>query len=441
MNWQTYQRRLKRANTLKKSAIRVLIAIPALFFLLMAFHATFKWFSGTYRDLQTTHQKADTPSKERPFQSLSKKELQLLLSEKFFIHPTAPDFEIEKNENLYRVETFLDLELQDFILNKMDRKNSRYIGFVAMEPRTGRVISLASFDRINPDNNTCLDTRFPAASIFKIVTAAAAAETCGFSPSSTLTFNGGKHTLYKRQLKDWNNRYTNRISFKKSFAQSVNPVFGKLGSNYLRKEGLEKYAAAFGFNETIDFELPLDTSRVSITDDSYQWAEIASGFNNETVISPLHGALVSAVILNSGTMVEPTIVKRILDDGNREIYNSEPRSLGRVITPQTSAIVYDLMKSTVRSGTSRKAFRGYGRDRILSKLTIGGKTGSINNKKNYDIRFDWFVGFAEEKEADGKLAIAVVVAHEKYIGKRASYYARIAIKKYFSKYMTQNEKS
>ncbi len=37
--------------------------------------------------------------------------------------------------------------------------------------------------------------------------------------------------------------------------------------------------------------------------------------------------------------------------------------------------------ATVRSGTSRKSFKGYRNDRILSKLNMGGKTGSIFNKK------------------------------------------------------------
>jgi beta-lactamase class D len=91
------------------------------------------------------------------------------------------------------------------------------------------------------------------------------------------------------------------------------------------------------------------------------------------------------------------------------------------------------MRATVRSGTSRKAFKGYRRDRVLSKLIIGGKTGSINNKTQ-DARFDWFVGFAEEKDGPEKLVVAAVVAHEKYIGTRSSRYARMAIRRHFRDY-------
>ncbi len=104
-----------------------------------------------------------------------------------------------------------------------------------MDPKTGKVLSMVGFDKTDPSNNPCVDSRFPAASIFKIVTASAVVEKCGFQPGSKLSYNGRKHTLYKSQLKDRRNRYTNRITFRDSFAQSVNPVFGKIGAHYLGK--------------------------------------------------------------------------------------------------------------------------------------------------------------------------------------------------------------
>jgi membrane carboxypeptidase/penicillin-binding protein len=96
------------------------------------------------------------------------------------------------------------------------------------------------------------------------------------------------------------------------------------------------------------------------------------------------------------------------------------------------------MKATVKSGTSRKIFRGYRKDRVLSRLNIGGKTGSIDNH-SHDARYDWFVGFGEEKEGGEKIVISVVVAHEEYIGTRAGKYARLAIKYYFQDYFARAE--
>ena len=95
------------------------------------------------------------------------------------------------------------------------------------------------------------------------------------------------------------------------------------------------------------------------------------------------------------------------------------------------------METTISSGTCKKTFRGFKNDRILSMLNIGGKSGSIYNA-SHDARYDWFVGFAEEKEGSAKIVISAVVTHEKYIGTRASQYARMAIKQYFSSYFANN---
>ena len=102
-----------------------------------------------------------------------------------------------------------------------------------------------------------------------------------------------------------------------------------------------------------------------------------------------------------------------------------------IITPETSNEIKKIMRATIYRGTCRKEFRGYKRDKILSKLNIGGKTGSIGSRKIRNVRYDWFVGFAEEKKGTQKIALSIIVAHEKFIGKKASYYAKIAIKKYF----------
>ncbi len=42
-----------------------------------------------------------------------------------------------------------------------------------------------------------------------------------------------------------------------------------------------------------------------------------------------------------------------------------------------------------------------------------------------------------DNNGPGKLAVSVVVGHERYIGTRASQYARIAIREYFGNYFNQ----
>ncbi len=179
-------------------------------------------------------------------------------------------------------------------------------------------------------------------------------------------------------------------------------------------------------------------SCVALSDEPYQWAEIACGFNNKTKMTPIHGAMMASAIINQGQLLEPTIVDRIVNEKGRIIYNGKSVPMSQAMAPNASQTLNRLMATTIESGTGRKAFRRYRKDKILSKLNIGGKTGSIDNK-THNARYDWFVGFAEEKKGGEKIALSVIVAHEKYIGLRATYYARIAMKKYFEDAFSKNQ--
>lgn len=432
--WREYQDGLKRSSA-KKRLVNGLLKCSVLALLL--FVVVYGITSGL-GGKSFSHLTTDSISPFSENHSFDKKKVQTLLNHVSFVNLKDKSFDFVSNGHKFKVETSLNIGLQNYLLSKLNTSTARYIGIVAMDPATGKILSMVSFNKTDPSNNPCLDNRFPAASIFKIVTASAAIEKYGFSSNHVFTYNGMKHTLYKSQLKERKNRYTNRITFKDAFAQSVNPVFGKIGSLYLGKDTLEEYAKAFGFNKNIDFEIIVDPSCVALSDEPYQWAEIACGFNNKTKMSPIHGAMMASAIVNQGQLLEPTIIDRIVNEKGRIIYNGKLVSMSQVMAPNASQTLNRLMATTIKSGTGRKAFRRYRKDKILSRLNIGGKTGSIDNK-THDARYDWFVGFAEEKKGEKKIALSVIVAHEKYIGLRATYYARIAMKKYFKDAFAKNQ--
>ncbi len=378
------------------------------------------------------------PPRDSANELIRKKDVHIFLDGAKMVNVTTAPVTVQFDGKPYRVETSLDLKLQQYLLKRMDRENSRYIGIVAMAPDTGRVLAMAGFNKINPDKDPCLLAEYPAASIFKIITAAAAVEEKGYSATSRFTFNGYKHTLYKRQLTDKTNRYTNTISFRNAFAQSVNPVFGKIGALYMAPGALQEYGEAFAFNRNVNFELSWPVSRLIEKDESYRRAEIASGFNRQTTISPLHGAVIVSAVLNGGKPVEPTLVDRIVNDDGETVYRTEANFLPPAVSSKTADVLEQLMVATVSSGTASKPFRGRRRNKVLSKLRLGGKTGSIFNRK-HDARFDWFVGFAEEKKGDEKMVVSVMVAHEEYIGTRATQYARWAIEHHFKDYFANKK--
>lgn len=433
--WREYQAGLKN-RSIKAPDRKIIFYSAGIVLLMVAIFSLVLGFGklkGNQND-RLSEKKADTNS--APL-LITKKDAQLLLKKTTFTNLDSKTFKTDFDGQPLMVETSLDIPLQNHILKKMDRVNSRYIGVVAMDPDTGKVVALASFDKTEPGNNTCIEAVYPAASIFKIVTAAAVVEKYGYRAGSTLKFNGYAHTLYKNQLKESSNRYTNNISFKRAFAQSINPVFGKIGTLKLKKEALLTYGAAFLFNTDINFEATCSRSQLSIKDEAYHWAEIASGFNRLTRISPLHGALIASVPVNMGKLITPSIVNNIKDPDGAPIYISRPAYEKQAVSEQTAKELKKLMTATIQSGTAKKIFRGYKRNKTLSRLTIGGKTGSIFNRA-HDARFDWFVGYAQEKAGNQKLVVSVMVAHEKYIGVRAGQYARMTIERYFKNYFAKH---
>jgi len=425
--WRNYQVKLNKRSAKEKALRRLPVYLIALAVLIGLTKGVFFIFDWTTTRPQSAEASLNAPS----VHPLDRPLLQQVLAGRPWSKVCRHSFDLKAGIREYHVTTSIIPSLQQVITDNIDQKYAKYFGFVAMDPETGKVLAMVSFDKTGENSNVCTRPDFPAASLIKIVTAGAAIEECGFRSATQVAYNGRKYSLYKSQLKPQDNKYTNHITFADSFADSINPVFGKIGIHRLKKVGLEKYADAFGFNRDIAFDLPLPVSPLTILDEPYNWAEIACGFNKKTLISPLHAAVLVSGVQNNGKLMVPILINTA-HEKDQLVYQSEPRVLNQAVSPDTAAVLKKLMHATITEGTARKAFLSSRRDKTLSKLNIGGKTGSINNNPQH-IKYDWFAGFAEEINGSKKLAVSVFVAHKDYIGTRAATYAKIAFQEYFKK--------
>ncbi|WP_291345720.1 penicillin-binding transpeptidase domain-containing protein [Desulfobacula sp.] len=440
-SWRNFQSDyiVKKKRTLFLKTIKVIIGSGALVLLIAGLYFLKNQVPENKNSFHETRKEDPARSKlqtSEPQNRLSKAQLKDIIGNTKFVHTNKNIFSIDAPEASYTITTSIDVYLQEYLLSLLDRLKQltrgkpQRIAFVVMEADTGKIIAMTGFDLENPNSNPCIESDYPAASIFKIVTAAAAVETLGYTPQTQLYFNGNKYTLYKRQLKDVKNKYTYKISFSRAFAESVNPVFGKIGKNYLGKEKLESYAAAFGFNQIIHSELPFVTGTFKTNSNNYHLAELGCGFNNDTTMSPLFGVMLVSAIANSGNVMLPSIVEHVTDSDGEIVYKNKKATYITPIKPKTAATMMQLMEKTVSTGTARKSFRGASKDKVLSTLVIGGKTGSLYNKDN-TVKYDWFTGFGKEKKTNKRIALSIVVGHRKYIGTRAGTYAKMILKQYF----------
>ena len=429
--WQRYQTKLRRQTARRQAIKRIPVYAAALIALLAIAQGVF-W--GLNQIRWPSPEASETASTDTA-PGLDAALIPQILADIPLSEATRPAFHVTAGNGQFGMQTSIDPELQQYAETHIDKKYAKYFALVAMKPESGKIVAMVSLDKTGRSTNVCTRPDFPAASLFKIVTAAAAIEEYSFRTSTPMAYNGRKHTLYKSQLKPADNKYTRHIDFADSFAESINPVFGKIGTNRLKKAGLEKYARAFGFNRKIPFDLPLSRSPLAIKNEPYHWAEIASGFNQQTLISPLHAAVLASAVVNQGKMMRPILIESVRR-GDETLYESQAESLHQAVSPDTAAELQKLMQATVTEGTARRMFRDCRRDAVLSGLTIGGKTGSINNNPE-KIKYDWFTGFAKEKNGSDKLAVSVFVAHKDYIGTRSGIYAKNLFKQYFSKNQTK----
>ena len=243
---------------------------------------------------------------------------------------------------------------------------------------------------------------YPPGSTFKTITAAAAIDTGAAQPDSIyedageLTIAG--HTLIEQNRP--NDRQT-LWSLTESFAWSLNVVFAQIGLQ-LGGERLAAAARGWGWESDIPFDLPVETSRVSVTpgflDDPVGVAETAFG-QGELLATPLQMALVAAGIGNDGDMMRPHLVASLVEPDGESVRETRPsrwrRGAGSEAADQTAA----MMIYAVENGALGTAFTpGY---------TIGGKTGTAETGSGDP--HAWFIGFIGLPGKDPRYAVAIVV--------------------------------
>lgn len=347
--------------------------------------------------------------------------------------PESYTFTVGSETKPAKVQYTFDEAMQAQMTKLLGQYKPDYGAFVAMDAKTGRILSMVSYSNHQVSENLALRATFPSASIFKVVTASAAIDLNKASPDTVVPFNGALHTLYKRNVEsNKETRWTTHMTMREAFARSVNVFFSKLGLFYVGPRNLAMYAERYLFNHPIRADIPVQVGHAHIsTDDPWSVAEAASGYTRENTMSPVHGALIAAAVANDGVMMEPFVVESLRDNKGETIYRAEPRQASVVIEPQSAEPLRELFQQTVRSGTSRKSFRQIVRRRSFDEVEFGGKTGSLMGVDPKG-KCDWFVGYA--RYHDRRIAVAALTVNEQKWKVKSSMLAKI----FFQGYLKQN---
>ncbi len=315
----------------------------------------------------------------------------------------------------------------------------KYGALVAMEAKSGRVLALVSYSRDSEPplgDNLFARSLFPTASVFKTITASAAIEKGNMNPESKLPLAGRRYTLYRFQLKEDLAAYE-PVSLQDAYAYSINPVFGRIGVYVLGPSILREYMGKFGFNSQIPFELDNEKPFAAIgdKDSAVLVAEIASGFNQKTRMSPLFGAMLAAGVSENGKMPAPFFVDSVTCGDSCVVFRAAPRTWRVPVRETTAALLKGMMSRVAQYGTARSSFRYIKHSACFDNIDYGGKTGTVDEDRLGKI--DWFVGFASNR-ADSKqrIAVGVVTVHDQFWTVHSSYIAAEIFRKYIRRVQT-----
>lgn len=371
-------------------------------------------------------------SKDFSFKSFKIDQFSKRLSHLVFDSEKWPS-NLKVNERNYKLDYTINKKLEDEVRKYLKRYRSDYSSVVIIDNNTGKILTAVDYDKKERNFGVSLafSTTNPAASLFKVITAADLLENTNTSKDTKFSYSGRASTLYKYQLKDRKNKWTRSIPFKRAFARSNNVIFGKAAIKKTSTSSLIKTANKFGFNNDLLQLLDVGESKLLIAESDYALAELASGFNKKTMISPIHGALIASVVANDGVLKMPTIINNIIDtQQEREVWRSNYK-LQRVISEDVANELQEMMRLTVSRGTARGAFRPW-KTRKIQNIEIGGKTGSITGGVPFGKR-DWFISYAKPKNnsSDKGISICVMIVNVKKWYIKSTYLAKKIIQYYY----------
>jgi len=299
----------------------------------------------------------------------------------------------------------------------LGRERPEYAAFVALHPASGRVLVIS--DRsVTPKTvaHPATSAMFPAASIFKMVTAAALIEEAGVPASTVTCYHGGGSRLAEEHIRDNRKRDTSCRSLTESFAHSTNAVFAKLALKHLGAQKLLKWGERLGFNQDISWEGHNVRSVLERPVGDLTIGRTAAGFTNSS-LAPLHAAMIAMVFANHGLI--PAAFAAWFP-GSTLIESTDAPAVHRVLSESTVDALRGMMVLAATGGTAQ---------RHLGSVTGGPaavKTGTLSSRDGSGHLNTWMVGYYPATNPE--FAFAAVVATKGRV--RAGHLTRFAIESF-----------
>jgi peptidoglycan glycosyltransferase len=335
------------------------------------------------------------------------------------------------------VYTSLEPRVQRIAMRDLARKGLPG-AVVALDPKTGQVLALASWPSYDPnlavDNarkwqrlqlakgapllNRATQGRYTPGSTFKVVTTAAALQSGRWTPNSRFD-DTGAFMEYGQPIRDTAGEAPlGNVSLTDALTHSINSVYAQLGwelcGGRSHCPALVNQMQKFGFYQVPGLDLPSDEKLASgllrrngsLNSPNAALDPGRTAMGQYTLgVTPLQMAMVAAAIGNGGVVMEPHLVTTVKTPSGRVVATTKPKPVGQAVSPANAAAITQMMTHVVDEGTGRAA--------AIPGVPIAGKTGTAQTNVP-GLSNAWFISFAPAN--DPKVAVAVIVEKSRTFG-------------------------
>jgi cell division protein FtsI (penicillin-binding protein 3) len=249
---------------------------------------------------------------------------------------------------------------------------------VVMEAETGDVLAMASWPTYDPNRfrdfapvawkNRNVQDFYEPGSTFKIVTAAAGLEERLVTPSQFLDCANGAITIGNITIHEHDGHQYGMLSFEDVIVNSSNVGTVRVGLA-LGQQRMYDWIRKFKFGERTG--LPLPGESPGLVRRVQRWTQVSPAsisIGQEIGVTPLQVVRAVNAVATGGLLVEPRIVKRVVDDEGLTVYEPPRGKPERVMSEKTAAVLNEILKNVVVRGTGGNA--------ALADHVVAGKTGT-----------------------------------------------------------------
>ncbi len=315
------------------------------------------------------------------------------------------------------VVTTLNTTLQQAAYMALGEYNGAVL---AMEPSTGKILAMVSkpdFDPntiqeiweqvVNDSTSSVLVNRatqglYPPGSTFKILTTLAYMRANPTTYSDFIFDCEGILEVDGATIHCYNNKVHGLVDLESAFAKSCNTAFASIGLT-LDNSDLAELCEEFLFNQALPTAILHSTSEFHLSKDASYGEEMQTAIGQgETLVTPLHMAMITATVANEGLMMRPYLVDSVEASDGTVVTKNSASKYKRLMTTDEAKVLNEYMEETVISGTATAL--GW------FDFTVAGKTGSAEYGLDESSgTHSWFVGYSSE---NGKADLVVVVIAE-----------------------------